>query len=113
MDYLYTLSLELNKKAFAVFLAIISEQLEVSPESVTFTSFFTDDLGADWTDMSELMMALEEKFEIEIPDQDAEKLRTAAWQYIVEHTKEYEFAKSEDITQLIEKLINFLGKTAP
>ena len=55
---------------------IISEQLGVDEGEVTNESHFIDDLGADSLDTVELVMALEEEFGIEIPDEDAEKLRT-------------------------------------
>ncbi len=55
---------------------IIEEQLGVDPERVKPESSFIDDLGADSLDIVELVMAMEEEFEIEIPDEDAEKLRT-------------------------------------
>lgn len=55
---------------------IIEEQLGVDPERVKAESSFIDDLGADSLDIVELVMAMEEEFEIEIPDEDAEKLRT-------------------------------------
>jgi acyl carrier protein len=48
----------------------------VDPERVKPESSFIDDLGADSLDIVELVMAMEEEFEIEIPDEDAEKLRT-------------------------------------
>lgn len=55
---------------------VIAEQLNVSVENVKIDSKFVDDLGADSLDVVELIMALEEKFDIEIPDEDAEKLTT-------------------------------------
>jgi acyl carrier protein len=55
---------------------IIVEQLHVTPEKVTETAHFIDDLGADSLDIVELVMAFEEKFGIEIPDEDAQKLDT-------------------------------------
>lgn len=55
---------------------IIEEQLGVDPDRVKPESSFIDDLGADSLDIVELVMAMEEEFEIEIPDDDAEKLRT-------------------------------------
>ncbi|MCG3175876.1 MAG: Acyl carrier protein [Candidatus Omnitrophica bacterium] len=54
--------------------AIIAEQLGVKPEEVTDAASFVDDLGADSLDTVELVMALEEEFGIEIPDEDAEKM---------------------------------------
>jgi len=56
--------------------AIIAEQLGVKQEEVTPTASFIDDLGADSLDTVELVMALEEEFGVEIPDEDAEKMTT-------------------------------------
>lgn len=58
--------------------SIIAEQLGVKPEEVTPNASFIDDLGADSLDTVELVMALEEEFGIEIPDEDAEKMATVA-----------------------------------
>ncbi len=55
---------------------IIVEQLGVDEEQVAPEASFIDDLGADSLDTVELVMAFEEKFDIEIPDEDAEKMRT-------------------------------------
>ncbi len=55
---------------------IIVEQLGVKEEQVTTDASFVDDLGADSLDTVELVMALEEEFECEIPDEDAEKITT-------------------------------------
>jgi len=68
---------------------IIVEQLGVDEAEVTPTAHFVDDLGADSLDIVELVMAFEEKFEIEIPDEDAEKITTVkdANDYIQSHTK--------------------------
>ena len=55
---------------------IIAEQLGVKPEEVTPNASFVDDLGADSLDTVELIMALEEEFNVEIPDEDAEKMKT-------------------------------------
>lgn len=54
---------------------VIVEQLDVSEEEVTPTASFMDDLGADSLDVVELVMGLEEEFDIEIPDEDAEKIQ--------------------------------------
>lgn len=66
--------------------AIIAEQLGVKIEEVTPEASFIDDLGADSLDTVELIMALEEEFNIEIPDEDAEKMQTVgdATKYIDE-----------------------------
>ena len=56
--------------------AIVAEQLGVKLEQVTNTASSVDDLGADSLDTVELVMALEEEFETEIPDEDAEKITT-------------------------------------
>ena len=55
---------------------VIVEQLGVDPERVKAEASFIDDLGADSLDIVELVMAMEEEFGIEIPDEDAEKLKT-------------------------------------
>jgi len=55
---------------------IVAEQLGVKEEEVINTASFVDDLGADSLDTVELVMALEEEFETEIPDEDAEKITT-------------------------------------
>ncbi len=65
---------------------IIVEQLGVAEASVTLESSFIDDLGADSLDIVELVMALEEEFDIEIPDADAEKVTTV--NDVVEYIKE-------------------------
>jgi acyl carrier protein len=56
--------------------SIVAEQLGVKEEEVTAAASFVDDLGADSLDTVELVMALEEEFETEIPDDDAEKITT-------------------------------------
>lgn len=63
---------------------IIVDQLGVNPEQVTEEASFIDDLGADSLDTVELVMALEEEFGMEIPDEEAEKISTvkAAIEYI-------------------------------
>jgi len=55
---------------------IIVDQLGVDESKITEDSSFVDDLGADSLDIVELIMALEEEFDIEIPDEDAEKIKT-------------------------------------
>ena len=65
---------------------IIVEQLGVAETSVTMEASFIDDLGADSLDIVELIMALEEEFDLEIPDSDAEKVVTVG--DVVEYIKE-------------------------
>jgi len=69
---------------------IIVEQLSVSPEEVVPEASFVDDLGADSLDLVELIMVFEEKFNQEIPDEDAEKIQTVqdAINYIKAHLKQ-------------------------
>jgi acyl carrier protein len=66
---------------------IVAEQLGVEASLVVPEASFMDDLGADSLDTVELVMALEEEFDIEIPDEDAEKIQTVndAIEYITEH----------------------------
>lgn len=68
---------------------IVAEQLGVKLEDVTNEASFVDDLGADSLDTVELVMALEEEFELEIPDEEAEKISTVqnAIDYIVNNGK--------------------------
>jgi len=62
---------------------IIVEQLSVDKEKVVFGASFVDDLGADSLDLVELIMAMEEEFDVEIPDEEAEKITT------VQHAIDY------------------------
>jgi acyl carrier protein len=66
---------------------IVMEQLGVKAEEVTNVASFVEDLGADSLDTVELVMALEEEFETEIPDEEAEKITTvqAAIDYVTAH----------------------------
>jgi len=68
---------------------IVVEQLGVKEEDVSINASFVDDLGADSLDTVELVMALEEEFECEIPDEEAEKITTVqqAVDYIKAHVK--------------------------
>ena len=68
---------------------IICAQLEVSPEQVKPEASFTDDLKADSLAVVELVLALEEQFKLEIPDEDTEKIKTVgdAINYIKSHSK--------------------------
>ncbi len=67
---------------------IVAEQLGVEESQVVPEASFMDDLGADSLDTVELVMALEEEFDLEIPDEDAEKIQTVndAIDYITEHS---------------------------
>jgi acyl carrier protein len=68
---------------------IVVEQLGVDEAEVTPSASFVDDLGADSLDTVELVMAFEEAFDLEIPDEEAEKIRTVkdAIDYIQKHAK--------------------------
>ena len=68
---------------------IIAEQLSVSEEQITPEASFVEDLGADSLDTVELVMALEEEFEIDIPDEEAEKIVNVkdAVDYIKSHAE--------------------------
>jgi acyl carrier protein len=68
---------------------IIKEQLDVDEKDITNESTFIDDLGADSLGLVELVLAFEEAFEIDIPDEDTEKIRTVAdaIKYIEDHIK--------------------------
>ncbi len=68
---------------------IIADQLGVGEDEIKITSSFIDDLGADSLDIVELVMAMEEEFEVEIPDEEAENIKTVgdAINYINTHKK--------------------------
>ena len=68
---------------------IVVEHLGVEPEKVTEDASFIDDLGADSLDIVELVMAMEEEFEVEIPDDEAENIKTVgdAINYVNTHKK--------------------------
>jgi acyl carrier protein len=68
---------------------IIKEQLDVEEKDIKPESSFIDDLGADSLGLVELVLAFEEAFEIDIPDEDTEKIRTVndAIEYITKHAK--------------------------
>ncbi|MBT8494942.1 MAG: acyl carrier protein [Deltaproteobacteria bacterium] len=68
---------------------LISEQLEVSPEELKPEASFVDDLKADSLAVVELVLALEQEFKLEIPDEDTEKIKTVkdATDYIKTHAK--------------------------
>jgi acyl carrier protein len=69
--------------------AIIAENLGVSEDEIKSTSSFIEDLGADSLDIVELVMQMEEEFEVEIPDEEAENIKTVqnAVDYITTHKK--------------------------
>ncbi len=71
-------------------ISIIAEQLGLDADEITTDSSFIDDLGADSLDIVELIMALEEEFDIEIPDEDAEKIVNVGdvVEYIKAHTED-------------------------
>jgi acyl carrier protein len=68
---------------------IVAEQLQVDPDQIINEASFMEDLGADSLDVVELVMALEEEFDLEIPDEDAEKIATVgdAVSYIDDKSK--------------------------
>lgn len=66
--------------------ALVVEQLGVEEDEVTPEASFVDDLGADSLDIVELVMAFEEEFDLEIPDEDAEKIQTVG--HAVEYIKQ-------------------------
>lgn len=79
--YLCVFYNKLKEKSMALFddvKEVVVEQLNVSPDEVKEESKFVEDLGADSLDVVELVMALEEKFDIEIPDDQAEAIATVA-----------------------------------
>ena len=73
--------------------SIVAEQLGVKGDEVTNEASFVDDLGADSLDTVELVMALEEEFDTEIPDEDAEKITTVQ--------QAIDFVKSKESEELI------------
>ena len=75
-----------TEEVFEKVKAIIINQLGVADTAVTMEASFIDDLGADSLDIVELVMALEEEFDMEIPDSDAEKVVTVG--DVVEYIKE-------------------------
>jgi acyl carrier protein len=78
-----------REKVRAEVVDIISNRLGVGKEQITDATTFQEDLGADSLDVVELVMELEEKFKIQIPDEEAEKIKTvgAAVDYVVAHQK--------------------------
>ncbi|MDG2107026.1 MAG: acyl carrier protein [Woeseiaceae bacterium] len=76
--------------------SIVAEQLGVKEEEVTNEASFVDELGADSLDTVELVMALEEEFETEIPDEDAEKITTVQEAIDFVTSRQGDPVKSED-----------------
>ena len=75
-----------TEEVFQIVKTIIVEQLGVAETAIQMEASFIDDLGADSLDIVELVMALEEEFDLEIPDSDAEKVVTVG--DVVEYIKE-------------------------
>lgn len=77
-----------KEEVFKKVKAIIVDQLGVEEAEVTLEAHFIDDLGADSLDIVELIMAMEEEFDLEIPDEDAEKIAAVgnAVDYIKDHS---------------------------
>lgn len=69
---------------------IIADKLSIDTDEITMESSFIDDLGADSLDLVELIMALEDEFDLEIPDEDAEKIASVGdvVEYIRAHSEE-------------------------
>jgi acyl carrier protein len=65
---------------------VLVDQLDVSPDEITPAASIVDDLGADSLDVVEIVMGLEEEFDVEIPDEDAEKITTV--QQIIDYVEE-------------------------
>ena len=82
-----TLGIMSSEEVFEKVKETIIEQLGVADTAVTMEASFIDDLGADSLDIVELIMALEEEFDMEIPDADAEKIVTVG--DVVEYIKEH------------------------
>lgn len=76
-----------EKEIFQKLKTIVADQLGVNEENVTMEATFVDDLAADSLDIVELVMTIEEEFDLEIPDSDAEKIVTIGdvVKYIEEH----------------------------
>ncbi|MBE5822063.1 MAG: acyl carrier protein [Clostridiales bacterium] len=76
-----------SEEIFAKIKEIIIDQLGVEEDTITTNSSFIDDLGADSLDIVELIMAIEEEFDLEIPDSEAEKVATVndVVEYIAAH----------------------------
>ena len=68
--------------------AILSEQFDVEEDSITAETTLADDLGADSLDVVDLLMSIEDEFEVEIPDEDVENIKTvgALVEYIENHS---------------------------
>lgn len=79
----------MDEEMFGQVKDVVAEQLNVEPAEVTEDSSFVDDLGADSLDLVELVMALEDNFDMKIPDEDVEGIKTVgdAVAYIETHGK--------------------------
>ena len=76
-----------EQEIFEKIKAIIVDRLGVSEDKITYETSFQEDLGADSLDIVELVMAIEEEFDIEIPDADAEKVATVG--DVVDYIKDH------------------------
>jgi len=78
-----------NEDTIATVRSLIAESLGVSEDEIASNASFIEDLGADSLDIVELVMAIEKQFDIEIPDEDAERIATVqdAIDYINEHSE--------------------------
>ena len=63
---------------FEKIVEILCEQLDLDPDRISMDTSFTDDLGADSLDLVEVLMSVEDEFEVEIPDEEAEKFKSVA-----------------------------------
>ncbi len=81
-----------REQALAKVQEVVSKQLGIEIEKVTEDATFTNDLGADSLDLVELIMAFEEEFNVEIPDEEAEKLQTIndAVEYLLKRSQDSE-----------------------
>ena len=77
-----------NEEIFQTMKDLVSEQFGMEPDEVTMDTSFADDLGADSLDVVDLLMSIEDEFEVEIPDEEVENIKTvgALVEYIEGHT---------------------------
>ena len=100
-----------SEEVFEKIKAIIVEQLQVAENTVTEEASFIDDLGADSLDIVELVMALEEEFDMEIPDSDAEKVVTVG--DVVEYIKDEAFMDCSSLAYLyLSECLKTIGNKA-